>query len=94
MWLEALVKLFWNNEHISDCIQVEIKQKQAQTKCSKDEACRSSRTVHAENKRLRRKSQRNNGLFSLKASGGTKMAGRLLIKIKGHLGIRRKVLCL
>lgn len=40
---------------------------------------------------LRRKSQRNSGLFSLKASGGTKIGGRSLIKIKGQLGIGRKV---
>lgn len=45
-------------------------------------------------KRLRRKSQRNNGLFSLKTSGGTKIGGRLFIVIKGQLGIGSKVPCL
>lgn len=44
-----------------------------------------------ENKRLRGKSWRDDDLFSLKVSIDTRMDDHLLIKIRGQLGVRRKV---
>lgn len=70
VWLEALVKLFWNKKPNSDCIQVKIQQKKYRQSAPKMKDAEAMELCIW--KRLRRKSQRNNGLFSLKNSGGTK----------------------
>lgn len=92
VWLEALVKLFWNSEPNSDCIQVEIQQKQVQTKCSKDEGCRSSRTVHTE--KVEEKKPEEQWLIFFKSQWCYKNRVRLLIMIQGQLGIENRGPCL